>query len=137
MVDVHLSWLNWFHFLILMGGLPVIIIDCMIFLSPILDVRSRVRININILNCDKKRPKAPFKSTNCPSPPFKAIPPYILVFHEPPPPPKNQSFQWTPIIFKFFILITRSNLLKVTKFLVKISILVAILSYDREKCFCL
>ena len=36
--DVHLNWLNWFHFLILEGGLLVILIDCMIFLSPFLDV---------------------------------------------------------------------------------------------------
>ena len=38
MVDVNLNWLNWFHFLILEGGLLVILIDCMIFLSPFLDV---------------------------------------------------------------------------------------------------
>ena len=37
-VDVHLNGLNWFHFLILMGGLLVILIDCMIFLSPFVDV---------------------------------------------------------------------------------------------------
>ena len=35
LVDVHLNWL---HFLILVGGLLVIVIDCMIFLSPFLDV---------------------------------------------------------------------------------------------------
>ena len=29
---------NWFHFLILKGGLLVILIDCMIFLSPFLDI---------------------------------------------------------------------------------------------------
>ena len=34
-LDVHL---NWFNFLILEGGLLVILIDCMIFLSPFLDV---------------------------------------------------------------------------------------------------
>ena len=38
LVDVHLNWLNWFHFLILEGDLLVILIDCMIFLSPFLDV---------------------------------------------------------------------------------------------------
>ena len=38
MVDVHLKWLNWFHFLILEGGLFVIVIDCMNILSPFLDV---------------------------------------------------------------------------------------------------
>ena len=38
MVDVHLNWLNWFHFLNLDGGLLVILIDCMIVLLPFLDV---------------------------------------------------------------------------------------------------
>ena len=38
LVDVHLNCLNSFHFLILEGGLLVILIDCMIFLSPFLDV---------------------------------------------------------------------------------------------------
>ena len=42
------------------------------------------------------------KSANRPSPPFLGNPPYILVFHEPP--PKNQIFQWTPKILKFFII---------------------------------
>ena len=37
-LDVHLNWLNWFDFLILEGGLLVILIDCMIFLPPFLDV---------------------------------------------------------------------------------------------------
>ena len=32
------NWLNWFHFIILNGGLLVILIDCMIFLLPFLDV---------------------------------------------------------------------------------------------------
>ena len=32
------DWLNLFHFLFLEGGLPAIVIDCMIFLSPFLDV---------------------------------------------------------------------------------------------------
>ena len=36
-VGVHLNWLNWFHFLILEGGLLVVLIDFMIFLSPFLD----------------------------------------------------------------------------------------------------
>ena len=34
LVDYHLNWLNWFHLLILEVGLPVILIDYMIFLSP-------------------------------------------------------------------------------------------------------
>ena len=38
LVDVAQNWLNWFHFLILEGGLLVILIDCMILLSPFLDV---------------------------------------------------------------------------------------------------
>ena len=44
LVDVHLNWLNWFHFLFLEGGLLVILIDCMIFLSPFLDV-TRMSVN--------------------------------------------------------------------------------------------
>ena len=39
MVDVHLNWLNWFHFLILKVGLIITLIDCMIFLSPFVDVK--------------------------------------------------------------------------------------------------
>ena len=38
LVDFLENWLNWFHFLFLTGGLIVILIDCMIFLSPFLDV---------------------------------------------------------------------------------------------------
>ena len=38
LVDVLQDWLSWFHFLFLEGGLLVILIDCMIFLSPFLDV---------------------------------------------------------------------------------------------------
>ena len=30
MVDVHLNWLNWFHFLILKRGLLIILVNCMI-----------------------------------------------------------------------------------------------------------
>ena len=37
-MDVDLNWLDWFHFRIIEGGLFVILIDCMIFLSPFLDV---------------------------------------------------------------------------------------------------
>ena len=32
LVDVHMNWLNWFHFLILEGVLPLILIDSVIFL---------------------------------------------------------------------------------------------------------
>ena len=38
LVDVHLNWLNWFHFLFLKGGLLGILVDFMIFLSPFPDV---------------------------------------------------------------------------------------------------
>ena len=37
LVDVHLNWLNWFHFLFLEGGVLIILIDCMTFLSSFLD----------------------------------------------------------------------------------------------------
>ena len=35
---VHLNWLNCFHFLILKGGELFILIDYMVFLSPVQDV---------------------------------------------------------------------------------------------------
>ena len=38
LVDVLQNWLKWFHFLFPVGGLLVILTDCMIFLSPFLDV---------------------------------------------------------------------------------------------------
>ena len=37
-IDVHLNLVSWFYFLILKGGLFIILTDCMIFLSPFLDV---------------------------------------------------------------------------------------------------
>ena len=37
-MDVLQNWLNGFYFLFLMRGLLVILIDCMVFLSPFLDV---------------------------------------------------------------------------------------------------
>ena len=40
-----MNYLNWFHFLILEGGLLLILIDCMIFLPPFLDV-TRVSMSI-------------------------------------------------------------------------------------------
>ena len=40
LVDVLQNWLNLFHFLFLEGGLLVILIVCMIFLSPFLDVKT-------------------------------------------------------------------------------------------------
>ena len=38
LVDVLQNWLNWFHFLFLEGGLLILLIDCMIFQSPFVDV---------------------------------------------------------------------------------------------------
>ena len=52
MVDVHLNWLNWFHFLILEGDLLVILIDCMIFLSPFLDVTRISMSTVSFLHND-------------------------------------------------------------------------------------
>ena len=37
LLDLHPNWLSWFHFLNLEGGLLVILINCMNFLSPLLD----------------------------------------------------------------------------------------------------
>ena len=51
--------------------------------------------------------------------PFLDNLPYILVFREPPSPPKSWIFQKTPKTLKFSSL-TSSYLLKVTKFLAKI-----------------
>ena len=39
LVDIPLNWLNWFLFLILNAGLLVILVCCMILLSPFLEVR--------------------------------------------------------------------------------------------------
>ena len=37
MENVYLVWLNWFPYLVLVGGFVVILKDCMVFLSPLLD----------------------------------------------------------------------------------------------------
>ena len=37
LVDVLQNWFNWSHFLFFEGGLLVILIECIIFLSPFLD----------------------------------------------------------------------------------------------------
>ena len=34
LAEAHLNWLNWFHFLIFVAGPLVILIDCLIFMSP-------------------------------------------------------------------------------------------------------
>ena len=38
MVDVLENWLNWLPFHFFEGGLLIVLIDCIIFLSPFLDV---------------------------------------------------------------------------------------------------
>ena len=38
LVGVHLNCLNWVHFLILVAGPPVTLIDCMVFVLPCLTV---------------------------------------------------------------------------------------------------
>ena len=46
--DVQLNWLNWFHFLFLKGGLLVILIDCMIYLSPFLDITRMSMLTVSL-----------------------------------------------------------------------------------------
>ena len=48
-MDVRLKWLNWLHFLLLEGGVFVILIDCMIFLSPLLDVIRMSMATVSVL----------------------------------------------------------------------------------------
>ena len=45
LVDVHLNWINRFHFLVLKGDQLVIMTDCMIFQSPFLDVTRMSYVN--------------------------------------------------------------------------------------------
>ena len=47
--DVHLNWLNWSHFLILEGGPLVILINCVIFLSPFLYVTRMYMSTVSFL----------------------------------------------------------------------------------------
>ena len=49
LVDFLQNWLNWFYFLFLEGGLLVILIDCMIFLSSFLDVRRMFMSTVSFL----------------------------------------------------------------------------------------
>ena len=49
LVDVHLNWLNWSHFLILKGGLLITLIDWMVFLSPFLNVTKMSMSTISLL----------------------------------------------------------------------------------------
>ena len=66
LVDVHLNWLNWFHFLVLRGGLLAIPIDCMLFLSPFLDVTRMSTSTVSFLSQLEfwnSLPKEPFPLT--------------------------------------------------------------------------
>ena len=47
LVDVHLLWLNWFHFLILVGDPLVILIEYMIVLSQFLGV---LRMSLSVIS---------------------------------------------------------------------------------------
>ena len=47
LVDVHPNYLNWFDFIFVMGGLLIILIDCMNVLSPFLDV---TRMSMSIVS---------------------------------------------------------------------------------------
>ena len=48
-VDVLQSWLNWFHFLFPEGSLLIILIDCMIFPSPFIDVTRMSMSTVSLL----------------------------------------------------------------------------------------
>ena len=47
-VDVIQNWLNWFHVPFGGGGGGGILIDCMIFLSPFLDVTSMILVALSL-----------------------------------------------------------------------------------------
>ena len=49
LVAVHLNWLNCFHFLILKRGLIIILRDCLVFLSPFLDVTQTFMSTVSFL----------------------------------------------------------------------------------------
>ena len=49
LADVHLNWLNWFDFLSFEGSLLVILIDCMVFVSPFLDVTTMSMSTVSFL----------------------------------------------------------------------------------------
>ena len=75
-------------------------------------------------------PPPPLKSEKCPTPPpppplFRRFSPLYCFFHDPPPPPHSPllkiRFFSEPEIYSSFSFLTPSNLLKITKFLVKVS----------------
>ena len=49
LVDVFQNWLNWFQFLFLEGGLLVILINCIIFLSPFVDITTMSMSTVSFL----------------------------------------------------------------------------------------
>ena len=49
MVDVHLNWLYWLQFFIFEEGFLVILIGCMIFLSPLPDVTRMSMFTVSFL----------------------------------------------------------------------------------------
>ena len=49
LVDNYLNLMNWFRFLILVGGPPVVLIDYMIFLPPFLDVAKMSKSAVSFL----------------------------------------------------------------------------------------
>ena len=51
-LNINLNWLNWFNFLIVEGGLHVILIDCMIFLAPLSSCFPRSAILWNSLSIE-------------------------------------------------------------------------------------
>ena len=48
-VYVLQNWLNWFHFPFFKGGLLITLLDCMIFLSPLLDVTRMFMSTVSFL----------------------------------------------------------------------------------------
>ena len=49
LVNVLQNWLSWFRFISLEGGLLVVLIDCMIVLSPFLDVTRMSMLTVPLL----------------------------------------------------------------------------------------
>ena len=54
LAEVLQNWLNWFHFLFLEEGLPVILIDCMSFLSLFLDVTRMPISTVSLAQLDSR-----------------------------------------------------------------------------------
>ena len=59
LIDVLQNWLNWFHFLFLEGGLLIILIDYMIFLSPFLGV-TRMSMSTTTAQLHSTKPQLRF-----------------------------------------------------------------------------